>query len=118
MGIAPIAANKFHYKRKIVKISLILINKMKLTISLAGVLCCIIASSCYAQSNNLILGAASWNDTRILYQHVNFNSSMLQVTTREVAFPSAVSIFKLLFWIFYQVGSHGEHLKTIDSFNS
>lgn len=56
------------------------------------VLCLLIASSCYGQSHNIFWGMAAWNDTRILFQHVNASSSFLQQVTRDVVFPSAVSV--------------------------
>lgn len=64
---------------------------MKIAIASTAILCLLIASSCYGQSHNIFWGAPAWNDTRILYQHVNVSSSYLQTTTRDVAFPAAVS---------------------------
>lgn len=64
---------------------------MKIVITSTAIFCLLIASSCYGQSHNLFWGNPAWNDTRILYQHVNVSSSFLQVTTRDVVFPSAVS---------------------------
>lgn len=69
---------------------------MKIAITSAAIFCLLIASSCYGQSHNIFWGTPAWNDTRILYQHVNVTSSFLQQITREVAFPSAVSYFNFI----------------------
>ncbi len=67
---------------------------MKIVITSTAILCLLIVGRCYGQSHNIFWGTPAWNDTRILYQHVNVSSSFLQVTSQDVAFPSAVSIIK------------------------
>lgn len=76
---------------------------MKLVIASSAILCLLIASSCYGQSHNVFWGTPAWNDTRIFYQHVNVTSSFLQVITRDVVFPSAVSFKKKIYFNFVSV---------------
>lgn len=92
---------------------------MKFVITLTAIFCFIIAS-CYGQSQNIFWGTTpgwndtqkshsvfwgtpAWNDTRILYQQVNVSSSFLQVTERDVVFPSPVSIN--LFQFYFEMGN-------------
>lgn len=76
---------------------------MKFIITSTAIFCFVLVSTCYGQSHNIFWGSPAWNDTRILYQHVNVSSSFLQTTTRDIQFPSVVS--KNLFQFYFELES-------------